>query len=229
MALDLTTKLRQLDYEVPGEALSGEEAVEQARILLPDLVLMDIHLAGKMDGIEAARQIHQDLNIPIVFLTAYADDPTLERAKAAEPLGYLIKPFEPRELYTTLEMALNRSRTDRKSVQAAEHSNRDQQLDAVNGLTASIIRSFDEQLQDVIGNLDLTLMFEADELQPLVQEARTSAQKVERTVEQLALLYQQELVERRPVWLAEVVREAVEICTLSLPSQLFSPPNVMLI
>ena len=218
VALDLTTKLRQLDYEVPGEALSGEEAVQQARILLPDMVLMDIHLAGKMDGIEAARQIHQDLNIPIVFLTAYADDPTLERAKAAEPLGYLIKPFEPRELYTTLEMALNRSRADRKRVQAAEHSNRDQQLDAVNRLTVSIIRSFDEQLQDVIGNLDLTLMFEADELQPLVQEARTSAQKVERTVEQLALLYQQELVERRPVWLAEVVREAVDICTLSLPS-----------
>jgi CheY-like chemotaxis protein len=217
VALDLTAKLRQLDYEVPGGAFSGEEAVQQAQVLQPDLVLMDIRLAGQMDGVEAARQIHRSLNIPIVFLTAYSDDPTLERAKSAEPMGYLIKPFEQRELYTTVEMALHRSRAERERAQLAERRNRDQQLEAVNRLTASIVGNFDEQLQEIIGNLDLTLMFEADELQPLVQEARTSAQRVERTIEQLALLYQHELVERRGVRVAEVVREAAEVCMLALP------------
>lgn len=217
VALDLTTKLRQLGYEVPGGVFTGEEAVQQAQALLPDLVLMDIRLAGEMDGVEAAQQIHRNLNIPIVFLTAYSDDPTLERAKSAEPMGYLIKPFEQREVYTTVEMALHRSRAERERAQVAERHNREEQLEAVNRLTASIVRSFDDQLQEIIGNLDLTLMFEADELQPLVEEARTSAQSVERTIEQLALLYREDLVERRPVRLAEAVREAAEICALSLP------------
>jgi len=219
VALDLVAKLRQLDYEVPASAFSGEEAVEQAPLLQPDLVLMDIHLAGAMDGIEAAQRIHHGLNIPIVFLTAYSDDPTLERAKGAEPLGYLIKPFEKRELYTTVEMALHRSRVERERTLVAERHSRDQQLEAVSRLTASLVDSFDEQLQGIIGNLDLTLMFEANELQPLVQEARVSAERVERTVEQLALLYQQELAERRPVQLAEVVGEAAEICRLGLPAK----------
>lgn len=221
VALDLTAKLRQLDYEVPAGAFSGEEAVQQAQILQPDLVLMDIRLAGEMDGVEAAQQIRRSLDIPIIFLTAYSDDPTLERAKGAEPMGYLIKPFEQRELYTTVEMALHRSRAERERAQVAERLNRDQQLEAVNRMTASIIGNFDEQLQDIIGNLDLTLMFEADELQPLVQEARTSAERVERTVEQLALLYQHELVECRPVRLAEVVGEAADLCALSLPSSVY--------
>ncbi len=221
VALDLTAKLRQLDYEVPGGALTGEEAVQQAEVLLPDLVLMDIRLAGEMDGVEAARQIHRNFHIPVVFLTAYSDDPTLERAKSAEPMGYLIKPFEQRELYTTVEMALHRSRAEKERVQVAERRSRDEQLEAVNRLTASIVGNFDEQLQEIIGNLDLTLMFEADELQPLVQEARTSAERVERTVEQLALLYQHQLVERRPVRLAEMVREAADICALSLPSSVY--------
>lgn len=221
VALDLTAKLRQLDYEVPAGAFSGEEAVQQAQVLLPDLVLMDIRLSGEMDGVEAAQQIHRSLNIPIVFLTAYADDPTLERAKGAEPMGYLIKPFEQRELYTTVEMALHRSRVERERAQVAERLSRDQQLEAVNRLTASIVGSFDEQLQEIIGNLDLTLMFEADELQPLVQEARTSAERVERTVEQLALLYQHELVERRPAQLVDIVREAADICLLSLSPAVF--------
>ena len=110
VALDLMTKLRQMDYEAPTGVFTGEEAVQQARELHPDLVLMDIHLAGEMDGIEAAKQIHQDLNIPIVFLTAYSDDSTLERAKEAEPFGFLLKPFEKRELYATVEMALHRAK-----------------------------------------------------------------------------------------------------------------------
>jgi PAS domain S-box-containing protein len=85
---------------------TGEEALRLAEEHHPNLVLMDVVLRGEMDGIEAAQQIHERFNIPVVFLTAHADDPVLARAKASEPFGYLIKPFRDRELHSTIEMAL---------------------------------------------------------------------------------------------------------------------------
>jgi PAS domain S-box-containing protein len=80
----------------------------------PDLVLMDIKLKGEMDGIEAAEQIRTRLNVPVIYLTAFADEATLQRAKITQPFGYLLKPFEERELHTTIEMALYKSRMEQK-------------------------------------------------------------------------------------------------------------------
>jgi len=106
IALVLTDRLERLGYEVPEVVASGEEAVEQAAEIAPDMVLMDIQLKGEMDGIEAATRIRSRLKIPVVYVTAYADDPLLERAKLTEPFGYLIKPYGERELRSTIEMAL---------------------------------------------------------------------------------------------------------------------------
>jgi PAS domain S-box-containing protein len=114
VALDIKSRLLSLGYDVLGIAPSGEQAVQKAAATCPDLVLMDIKLKGEMDGIEAAEQIHARFNIPVVYLTAFADDATLQRAKVAEPFGYIIKPFEERELHTTIEMALYKSRMERK-------------------------------------------------------------------------------------------------------------------
>ena len=105
VAEDIKMRLQNLGYTVPGIAFSGEEALKKAENIQPDLVLMDIVLEKKMSGIEAASIISSCFNIPIVYLTAYADDKTLERAKITEPFGYILKPFEDRELYTTIEMA----------------------------------------------------------------------------------------------------------------------------
>src|SRR6185295_12398617 len=88
VAMDLENRLRSLGYDVVASAGTGEEALFAAESTRPELVLMDVMLRGKMDGIEAARVIHQRHRIPIIFLTAYSDEPTLERAKAAEPFGY---------------------------------------------------------------------------------------------------------------------------------------------
>jgi two-component system cell cycle sensor histidine kinase/response regulator CckA len=112
VAMDISASLRVLGYEVEGPASTGAEAVGLALRTRPDLVLMDIMLRGGMDGVEAARRIREATGAPVVYLTAYADESTLRRAKVAEPLGYLLKPFEERELRTTIETALYKHRTE---------------------------------------------------------------------------------------------------------------------
>jgi PAS domain S-box-containing protein len=114
VAEDIQRSLQSLGYAVSGVASSGYEGIRKAEENGPDLVLMDVVLRGEMDGIEAANQISSRLNIPIVYLTAYADEKTLERAKITEPFGYIIKPFEDRDLYTTIEMALYKHGMEKK-------------------------------------------------------------------------------------------------------------------
>lgn len=106
VAEDIGETLKKLGYLISGIAVSGETAIEKIRDTLPDLVLMDIHLAGDMDGIEAAGQIHILFDIPVIYLTAYADNELLERAKLTEPYGYVLKPFNDREIRSVIEMAL---------------------------------------------------------------------------------------------------------------------------
>ncbi len=106
VADDIRKRLIRMGYNVPVAVSSGKEAIEKANENLPDLVLMDIVLRGDMDGIEAAEKIHSSLDIPVVYLTAYADEKTLQRARITEPYGYIIKPFKERELQINLEIAL---------------------------------------------------------------------------------------------------------------------------
>jgi two-component system sensor histidine kinase/response regulator len=106
VAHNLKSRLEGLGYEVPAIAVSGEETVQRAAEVQPDLVLMDVRLQGEMSGIEAAEQIRAAHDIPVVYLTGYADDVTLAQAKITEPFGYVLKPFEMRELRSTIEMAL---------------------------------------------------------------------------------------------------------------------------
>ncbi len=106
VALDIQNRLEGLGYEVVGVASSGERAIDLALKTRPDILLMDIRLKGAIDGIEAASAIVKQLQIPVVYLTAYADAQTFERAKVTEPYGYIIKPFDELELKTTLSMAL---------------------------------------------------------------------------------------------------------------------------
>ncbi len=114
ISLDLTRTLKNLGFEVVSVVSNGPDALESATENRPDIILMDIMLAGEMDGIEAARRIKTDLDIPVVFITAYADEATLERAKEAEPFGYIIKPFKERELYSTINIALYKSKIDKQ-------------------------------------------------------------------------------------------------------------------
>ena len=114
LAADLEDRLEGMGYEVCARASSGEQAVALAAEKKPDLILMDIQLEGGMDGIEAAAAIKGSQDLPIVYLSAFADQQMLERAKITEPFGYLVKPIKPRELRSTIEMVLYKADMERK-------------------------------------------------------------------------------------------------------------------
>ncbi len=119
VAWDIQQQLSRIGHTVVGVAARGEKAVELALSTKPHLVLMDIRLEGAMDGIETAQEIRRFIETPIVFLTAYTDDETLRRASQAEPLGYLLKPFEDLQLRTVIEMGLHRHAAERKVRESA--------------------------------------------------------------------------------------------------------------
>src|SRR4051812_32246517 len=110
--MDLAATLRRHGYDVVAVVATGIAAIEAAGQHRPNLVLMDIRLQGAMDGTEAARIIHEQYSIPIVFLTAHVDSHTVDRSHAAAPYGYLVKPFDDRELTRAIELALQRHRDE---------------------------------------------------------------------------------------------------------------------
>ncbi len=114
IAQDIQRTLIQLGYDVPAFAVSGEDALEQVTAIQPDLVLMDIHLSGAIDGITAADEIRRCYDLPVVYLTAHSDEATLRRARITEPYGYILKPFEERELEIAVDIALYRHSVESK-------------------------------------------------------------------------------------------------------------------
>jgi signal transduction histidine kinase/CheY-like chemotaxis protein len=115
-ALLIEKTLISQGYMVTDVVISGEEAVQKAQEDDPDLILMDIELPGSMDGIEAASKITSQLNIPVVYLTAYSNDETLQRVKMTNPFGFIVKPFKARDLHSTIELALAKHDSERKLV-----------------------------------------------------------------------------------------------------------------
>jgi signal transduction histidine kinase len=112
--------LHRLGYEVLDVLSSGEAAIQRVEETRPDLVLIDITLSGKMDGVELAEKIHAHFDIPLIYLTAHSDAKTLERAKITEPYGYILKPFDKRELHITIAMALHKHGMEKKLRESEE-------------------------------------------------------------------------------------------------------------
>jgi CheY-like chemotaxis protein len=108
IARELTYALRLLGHNAVGHARTGEQAIEMAGALQPDLVLMDIHLASAMDGITAAQSIKKQYAVPSLFISAFTSDDSLTRAEACQPAGYLSKPFEEHELRAALEVVMQK-------------------------------------------------------------------------------------------------------------------------
>src|SRR5438132_1000326 len=112
VAKNIQLELNSMGYAVPAVAASGEEALLKVAEVHPDLVLMDIGLKGAMDGVESTERMQERFDVPVVYLTAYTDERTLQRAKKTGPFGYLLKPYEERELQTTIEIALHKHKTE---------------------------------------------------------------------------------------------------------------------
>jgi PAS domain S-box-containing protein len=193
VGLNIQRRLEGLGYNVVANVASGEEAIAVAQETHPELVLMDIKLEGRIDGIEAAAQIRDRLQIPIVYLTAYTNEETLNRAKLTEPYGYILKPFEARDLATTIEVALYKYQMEQqlrereewlattlKSIGDAVITTDSQGLITYMNPVAEALTRW--RLEEVIGN-DLTYVF------------RTINEKTRAVVENpVTLALQQEMI-----------------------------------
>ena len=225
VAMDIESRLRFLGYEVAGLETSGEHAVARAAETRPDLVLMDIGLQGEMDGITAARLLHDRWRLPVVFLSAYAEDATLEQAKLAEPFGYLLKPFEDRELKTTLEMALYKHQAEEKIRQfnvELEQRVRDRtaQLEATNreleAFSYSVSHDLRAPLRAIKGFSSILQENHASELSPPAQRLLSlvceNTRKMDRLIDDLlsfARLSRQP-IRKQTVAITELARSVVE-------------------
>jgi two-component system, response regulator PdtaR len=114
VAMGIKKMLKNLGYTVTGVASSGKDAISKAESTFPDVVLMDIMLKGDMDGVEAAKEIRERFDVPVVYLTAYSDNKILERAKKTEPFGYIVKPFDEKDLHSSIEVALHKHRKEKE-------------------------------------------------------------------------------------------------------------------
>jgi signal transduction histidine kinase len=180
VALNLRRQLAKLGYTVAAVAASGEEALRQIEAQRPDVVLMDIRIEGPFDGIETTARISPELMVPVIYLTAHAEDATLERARATKPSGYLVKPFSERELHATIQMALARRAVDMMARENEQRLNqlvaartaelqvqierrrkteetleRAQRLKAIGELTSGIAHDFNNLLTVIVGSLSL--------------------------------------------------------------------------
>ena len=150
VAKDLEVRLQKLGYEIVDSVITGNAAIESARKYQPDLILMDILIEGDLDGIETANLILAENPIPIVYLTAQADQQTFKRATASTPHGYILKPFQQREIEVTIETVLNRAKMEkvlRNSEAALRKSNEKFERFFANALEGAAFRMFDEPLE----------------------------------------------------------------------------------
>lgn len=146
IAEDTKQTLESLKYKVCGIASSGEEAIRIVEDSDPDLILMDIKIKGPMDGIETAEKINHKRDIPLIYVTAYADEETLQRAKITEPYGYILKPIRKNELKIAVEIVLYKHRME-KQLRDIELISKQEKLEAVQQLAGAVAHEFNQPLQ----------------------------------------------------------------------------------
>lgn len=151
VALDIKSILKRLGYQVMDTVSSGEDALKKVEKNRPDLVLMDVKLDGEIDGVKAAQKIRSLYEVPVIFLTAYADPKTINRAKETFPYGYIVKPFEEKEIMSTIEIALSKHSIEKEIKEETENA-----IAAILGTVELMLEEADEKLdQETIDKINL--------------------------------------------------------------------------
>jgi len=217
---DIQLRLKRFGYEIAGAAASGEDAISLAKDAQPDLVLMDVMLKGDMMGTEAAEVIRREYDIPVIYLTAYADQDTLNQAKITEPYGYVLKPFDERELQTAIEMALYKYRAEKEKQTLKEQLLQAQKLEAIGHLTTGVAHNFNNALNVIIGNLELARMHADDKILPYLNRSQKASEGAARIVDGLLAFCRERKMKHDVFDAGVVVRETSEMCEQSLKGEM---------
>ena len=187
VALHLRQKLTSLGYNAPLAVATGEAALRAIEEARPDLVLMDIHLEGKLDGIETAALIPVEYHVPVIYLTAYSEDATLKRAAASNAHGYLLKPFSERELHAMVQMTLARCRAEQASREAEERLRQARKMEAIGKVAGGVAHDFNNLLTIMFGNLEELSDHTAGNprMAELVSNVFSAAMRGEKLIQQL--------------------------------------------
>jgi signal transduction histidine kinase len=187
VAEDISTRLKAIGYDITGTASTGEDSLKICEHNLPDIVLMDIMLGKGMDGIETHKAIKEKFDIPVIYLTSYSNPATVLRAKTTEPYGYIIKPFDERELYTTIEMAIHKHKIE------TDLKHREKELSELNKtkdkLFSIIAHDLTNPFQGILGLTELLAhprgKHSEDEKAKMIQSLHNSANNTYRLIENL--------------------------------------------
>jgi signal transduction histidine kinase len=186
-AENIAGRLQQQGYDVLGIVDTGMAAIEAAKHKQPDLVLMDIMLKGDLDGVSAAKEIYAQYQIPVVYMTAFADDKTIERVKDTEPFGYLVKPFKPQELKATVEVALRKhqSEIDRRSALAQTEKLRDQ-AESISALKSDFVAMVSHEFRNPLSTIYLSTDLLENQGQHWSEEKRSKRfQRIKQSIERM--------------------------------------------
>lgn len=222
LAEGLKKRLIGLGYTVVGIAARGEEAIEKAGQTRPDLVIMDIRLKGETDGIEAAQVIRQRFDIPVVYLTAYSDSETLNRARITEPYGYICKPVEERELHINIEIALYKHRTEKELLKKRE-------LEALATFASGIAHDFRNIFNLVNGFIDVALKESRHNPEishhPLTK-ARENLARAVILVDKFLDIFQEERLDKQKINVTDLIQKAVDSISLPGPIAIALPSDI---
>jgi signal transduction histidine kinase len=212
IALHLRQRLLNLGYDVPEPVATGDRALRVIEESRPDVILMDIKIAGSMDGIATATHIPPEYQIPVIYLTAYSEAATLERASATKPYGYLLKPFSERELHAMIQVTLARRRAE-QAMQAAEETRRQaRKMEALGQLAGGVAHDFNALLAVVYRNLEEMGNYTVShpKMAELVRDVFAAATKREKLAEQLLAFSRRQPLTPRAISINDFVSDLID-------------------
>jgi C4-dicarboxylate-specific signal transduction histidine kinase len=229
VASDIAGQLARIGHNAVAKTARGDEVLQLVRDHEVDLVLMDIRLEGDVDGIMAAQLVRDHCGLPVIFLTAYADDETVQRASLAEPFGYILKPLEDSQLRTVIEMALYKHASERRlgeSEQALREAQselmRSARLEAMSELAAAITDEMNQPLAAMVTNADACMLW-LERTPPDLENVRSAVRRVTRdglhaadVVRSLRALMRRPLPQLKTIDLNEVTAEILELVEADL-------------